>query len=219
MSTPCSELTGFEHLFDSDGMALVSATAAESLRALPLTGWPVAEPVLPMRPELASVLPDGGLRPGSTVSVIGSTSLLLCLASEVSAAGGWVAAVGFDTVGAVAAAEIGIDLERFVVIGEPGAQWASVAAVLLDAADLMLLKPPPRPNSADLRRLTARARERKAVLLCAGEWQGADLRLVVGSNRWDGLGVGHGHLSTHELEITVEGRRSPRPRSTSIRLS
>lgn len=200
-------------------MALPFATAAESLGALPLTGWPVAEPVLPVRPELASVLPGGGLRPGSTVSVIGSTSLLLCLAAEVSAAGAWVAAIGFDTVGAVAAAEIGIDLERFVVIGEPGAQWASVAAVLLDAADLILLKPPRGASPADVRRLTARTRERKGVLLCAGEWQGADLRLVVTGNRWDGLGVGHGHLATHELEVTVEGRRSPRPRSTSIRLT
>ena len=200
-------------------MAQPQVASMRELRALPLTGWPAQEPVLPVRPDLAQVLPDGGLRPGSTLSVLGSTSLLLHLAAEVSAAGAWVAAVGFPALGAVAAAEIGIDLERFVVVPDPGGQWANVASILLDGADLILLQPPAQANPVDVRRLTARARERRAVLLCAGEWQGADLRVVATSTQWDGLGVGHGHLATQEIAVSVHGRRSPRPRTTTVRLT
>lgn len=199
-------------------MGLPAVTSALSRGGLALTGWLVQEPVLPVGPDLATMLPDGGLKPGSTISVLGSTSLLLSLAAEASAAGAWCAAVGFPALGAVAAAELGIDHERFVVVPDPGAQWANVASILFDGADLVLLQPPSAPNPADIRRLTARARERRVVLLCAGEWQGADLRLVSRRRQWDGLGVGHGHLATQEIEVSIEGRRSPRPRVAEVTL-
>ncbi|MDT7563309.1 MAG: hypothetical protein QOG76_1933 [Pseudonocardiales bacterium] len=40
--------------------------------------------VLPVAPALAKLLPDGGLRRGSTVRVRSSTSLLLALLAEAS---------------------------------------------------------------------------------------------------------------------------------------
>ncbi|CAA9257662.1 MAG: hypothetical protein AVDCRST_MAG54-2310, partial [uncultured Actinomycetospora sp.] len=46
-------------------------------------------PVLPVAGALAGLLPDGGLRRGSTVAVCGSTSLLLALLAEASRAGSW----------------------------------------------------------------------------------------------------------------------------------
>lgn len=187
-----------------------------ALRAIPSHTWAVPEPVLPVPEELARVLPSGGLRPGNTIAVCDSVILLLCLAAPASSQGAWCAAIGFSTLGMVAAEELGIDLERFAVIPEPGLQWMTVTAALMDATSLVLLKPPSTASAHDLRRITARARERKVVLLVSGECEGADLRLRVSETQWRGLGQGHGHLRQRCLSISVEGRRMPRPKTTSL---
>ena len=77
---------------------------------------------LPVLGPLEPLLPDGGLRRGITVSVGsapgigGATSLALALAAGPSISGSWVAAVGVPSLGLAAAAELGIDLERFVLV-------------------------------------------------------------------------------------------------------
>src|SRR5207302_7365787 len=71
------------------------------------------ERTLPVLPALAELLPEGGLRRGSTVTVLGdATSLALALLAGPSQAGSWCAAVGLPSLGLVAAAEVGIVLER-----------------------------------------------------------------------------------------------------------
>ena len=75
-------------------------------------------------------------------------------------------------------------------------------------------------RAADARRLTARARERGAVLMVleggatSPVWPDAvDLRWRVTAARWDGLGEGHGHLATRQVEVEVVGRgAATRPR-------
>jgi hypothetical protein len=154
------------------------------------------------------VLPDGGLRRGSTVSVVGSTSVALQLVAAASAAGSWVAAVGVPALGAVAAAETGMVLERLALVPRPGEQWATVTAALLDALDVVLVRPPHRLRQADARKLIARARERGAVLVPLGPWDGADMRIEVASVRWHGLGQGDGHLQGARMEVVATGRRA-----------
>ncbi|MFB9909638.1 hypothetical protein [Allokutzneria oryzae] len=69
------------------------------------------------------------------------------------------------------------------------------------------------------RTLTARARQRGAVLLPLGPWPSADVALRCTSGRWLGLDAGHGHLVEREVEIHASGRgAAARPRSTRIRL-
>lgn len=194
------------------------SAAAQLARELRLPAWAIPDPVLPVRSDLATVLPGGGLHKGQTLSVIGSLSLLLSMASEVSVSGAWCAAIGFPSLGAVAAAELGIDLERFVVIPEPGIHWATAAAVLMDGADLLLISPPPGSSPAELRRLLQRARERKVVILSDKPWEGADLRITATATHWSGLGQGHGHLASRTIELSVEGRRLPRARTASLSL-
>ena len=50
--------------------------------------------VLPVRAELAQLLPYRGLRRGSTVVVRGSTTVLLALLAEATAEGSWAGVVG-----------------------------------------------------------------------------------------------------------------------------
>ena len=70
----------------------------------------------------------------------------------------------------------------------------------------VVVHPPARASQGDMRRLTARARERSAVLLVAGEWEGASVGLAVTRQCWHGLGAGHGFLQTREVEVQSLGR-------------
>jgi hypothetical protein len=134
--------------------------------------------------------------------------LALSIVAGPSQAGAWCATVGIASLGLAAAAEAGIALERFPMVADPGDEWATVTAALLDAFDVVLLGAPKRTNTGSTRRLAARARERGAVLVVAGDWPGADVRLSVARSTWEGLGDGHGHLRRHRLEVVGTGRRA-----------
>ncbi len=172
---------------------------------------------LPVVPALAPLLPSGALRPGTVVSVTGSTSLALALLAEASAAGSWCAAVGVPGLGLLAAAEQGIALDRLVLVAQPGDAWATVVATLVEALDIVLVRPAQRRKDSDVRRLAARVREREAVVVALGEWPGADVCLAVTRCRWEGLGRGHGHLRARRVEVQATGRgAAARPRTSVL---
>ncbi len=103
------------------------------------------------------------------------------------------------------------------MIPRPGAAWAEVAAAAIDGIDLVVLFPPFPPRPAMARRLVARARERRSVLVVVpgrGGWPDPpDLCLSVGEVGWDGAGTGEGFLSRRRMTVTATGRRSAaRPR-------
>jgi hypothetical protein len=178
---------------------------------------PAGERLLPVIPPLAPLLPEGGLRRGSTVTVTDSASLLLALVSAASRSGAWCAVVGLASFGVVAASEAGIALERLALVAAPGSAWRSVTAALLDAFEVVVVRPPSPVSPADARRLAARARERGSLLVPLGPWEGADLRLSVTEQHWDGLGDGHGYLRAHRVQIHAEGRgRFARPRQATV---
>jgi hypothetical protein len=160
---------------------------------------------LDVLPPLAPLLP-AGLRRGTTVAVIGSTSLLLALLAGPSTAGSWCAVVGLPTLGVLAAAEAGVALDRFVLVPAPGADWVAASSALLDGMDLVAVAPPARVTPGDARRLAARARYRGAILVPFGEWPGADLRLSLGAQRWEGLSDGAGRIVGRTTEVRAEGR-------------
>jgi hypothetical protein len=166
------------------------------------------ERLLPVVPALQPLLPGRGLRRGSTVAVNRSAALALALVAGASAAGSWVAAVGLPDLGMVAAAELGIALERLALVPAPGARaWPTVVAALLDAVDVVLVRSPAGLPAGQARRLAARARERGAVLVPLGAWSAApDLWLAVAASAWQGLGQGHGRLEARRVEVVVGGR-------------
>lgn len=170
------------------------------------------ERVLPVLPPLRGLLAAGGLPRGHVVATGTWGLLCLALAAGASHAGAWCAVVGLPSLGVLAAADLGLDPGRLLLIAEPGGSWPQVVASLLDGCDLVLLRPPDRPSAQLRRKLEAVARRHGSVLLVAGEWDGAQARLRVARHEWTGLGAGHGRLRARKAEVVAEGRGT-RPRS------
>src|SRR4051812_4921093 len=191
-------------MFDT-GPVAVPAPDLAALRQLgervrPLSA--AAERILPVPEAFAALIPQGGLQRGSTVATTGSaaTSLALALAGPTTAAGSWCAVVGLAHLGLLAAAELGVALERTLLIAEAGPQeWAGTVAALLDAVEVVLVQPSQQITPTIQRRLVARARDRGSVLVHVGGrpevWAAQlDLTVTAGRSQWEGLGVGHGRL-------------------------
>jgi hypothetical protein len=175
-----------------------------------------ADRLLPVLPQLRDLLPDGGLRRGSTVAIAsgqGATALMLATLAVASQVGSWCAVVGMPQLGLVAADEMGIVLERLALVPHPGAQWANVVSVLLDGFDIVVVA-----VAASVRtQLAARSRQRAGVLIPFGDWDGADLTLTPERSVWHGLGRGNGRLRQRELTVCARGRGSAsRPRRTTL---
>nr|WP_228771742.1 hypothetical protein [Actinokineospora iranica] len=167
---------------------------------------------------MAALFPWGGLRRGGTVAVRGSSALLLALLAESSARGSWSAVVGLPDLGVLAAAELGVAVDRLALVPRPGVDAASVVAALLDGFDVVAVATP-RIGAAHARRLSARARSRGAVLIPFGSWPGADLELTCVRGRWSGLGAGHGSLAARQVDVQARGRgAAARPRHASFTL-
>jgi hypothetical protein len=177
---------------------------------------------LPVLPALGALLPGGGLRRGSTVSVLGSPSLVLALLAEATQAGSWAAVTGMPDVGLVAAAELGVDLDRMALVPEPGAELVAVLSALVDGFDLIVVGPTVcRSASPQLaRRLAGRLRTRGAVLLAAGPWPSADVELRLSGHTWRGTtSDGYGHLQACDVVVTSRGSgAATRPQSIPLQL-
>ena len=208
----------------------VGAAAVPELREIAGKVAPVAlagDQLLPVRPDLEELFPRRGLKRGSVVGITtgasgagGATSLALATVAAASKQGSWTAFVGLGSVGVVAAHEAGIDLARCALVPDPGSAWPTVVAALLDAIDLVVLMPPSRNvRAADARRLSARARERGAVLVVLGAWpEGPDFRLRPAAARWTGIGDGHGARASRTLDVVTGGRgAAARERRITVR--
>ncbi|WP_106849590.1 hypothetical protein [Blastococcus sp. Marseille-P5729] len=152
-----------------------------------------------------------GLRRGASYLVEGSTSLCLAMAAGVSQEGGWCAAVGMPRLGMQAAAGLGIDLQRFAVVPDPGSHWLEVVATLADAVEVILLAPEAPVRDADLRRLAARLRQHGSTLIVHGRrWSGIEARFTVTDSHWAGAHTdGRGYLSARHALVTLSGKGAP----------
>jgi RecA/RadA recombinase len=174
--------------------------------------------VLQVPGAMGRLLPGGAIQRGSVVSVAGTigsgaTSAVLGLAAAATRAGEWSAVVEAGDllgVGGVAAAEAGVDLDRFAAIREvPSDRWATVVAALLDGVSVVVAGVPRGARAGDARRLVARARERGAVLVPVGTWPASSvLRIRAGGGQWPELDDA-GFLSARPLLAQVEGRSAP----------
>jgi hypothetical protein len=174
--------------------------------------FPVVEPLVPL-------LPGGGLRRGSVVAVHGSTALLLALLAAATAQGAWAAVIGVSDLGVLAAAEVGVVVQRLALIPRPGADPAPVAAALLDGVGLVALAGADRISPGARRSLAARARQRGSVLLPLGRWPGAEVELECRAQAWHGSETGHGRLHSREVVVCAVGRgAAARPRTARLLL-
>jgi hypothetical protein len=173
---------------------------------------------LPVAKAFTALFPLG-IRRGSTISVR-STSLMLLLIAEPTRAGSWVAITGFPDVGVVAATEMGVSLKRCVFIPYLTANSApKVFAALIDSVDVVVIHQGNFVQSADARRLIARARDRQCVIILSKTtWQQVSpLTLKSKSSVWKQAANGYGRLKGRWLDVKVEGKGSmSRPQQTSV---
>lgn len=193
------------------GLTTASEVAAD------VAGASAVGSLLPVVPELETVLPLRGLRRGSTVSVTGSRGVLLSLLAAATTAGSWAAVVGIPDLGLAAAEELGVELRRLALVPRPGADAVRVAAALFDGVDVVVVAGGLHARSS--RRLVARARHRGGVLLAEGRWPGADVELSCTPGAWDGVDqTGFGYLSARVMRVRGRSRWSAKPVETTLLL-
>ena len=181
------------------------------------------ERVLAVVPALEPLLPDAGIIRGSTLGCQGASAVSVALAAVAGAsgAGSWVAVVGLPWLGLRAASEVGVALDRLVMVAEPARDlgeepWANVISALIDGFDLVVMRTDIRASTA--RRLQARLQARGAVLVLIGDPGPFSCDVVLSCQRgeWEGLGHGSGRLERRRLTVTARGRRLPRERFVDV---
>lgn len=176
----------------------------------------IDERLLPTHPAIAELLPGGGLKQGAAYSIERSAMLVMTLLAAPSAAGAWCAVVGVPEFGVEAASRFGIDLERLVLVPDPGEQWLAVTAAVADIMGIVVTRPPARTSDSSVARLAARLRQRGATMLVLGSWPQTEAMLSLSHDEWHGIGNGHGHLAARQVTVTVTSRSSARPRSARL---
>ncbi len=204
-------MTPVEHLFDHRGVSRAvaldpSRPVLDQLRerVSALEGAPARLP-LPTHPVVAPLV---DLRAGGSYAV-DSASLALVLAAGASAAGEWVGFAGWPDFGAEAAAALGVDLERTVLVPEPGEHWREVTAALVDVLRVVVLRPPPGVDASSAGRIEARLRTRSSALVIWGEWPRCDARLSLEQVRWTGPDRGRGALRQRRATLAVRRGTAP----------
>lgn len=177
-------------------------------RVAALQGGPTRVPV-PTHPAVAGLLQ---LRTGGSYAV-DSASLALALAAGASAAGEWVGFAGWPDFGAQAAADLGVDLDRTVLVPDPGDHWLEVAAALVDVLRVVVLRPAGRVDARSAGVLDARLRKRSAALVVWGEWPGCEARLTLEQARWSGPQDGSGRLRRRSAQLAVRRGSTPATRA------
>ena len=171
----------------------------------------LTRPELDVLPGLSQVI---RLRAGGSYQV-DNASLALALMAGPSRGGAWCAAVGWDDFGAEAAAELGVVLERTILVPEPGEAWLEATAALVDVAALVLVRPPSPVPASVAAKLSARLRKRGAALISLGPWPRAEASVGVAEPQWAGLGRGEGHLRSRRIVVEVRRGAAP-PRRTVL---
>ena len=160
---------------------------------------------VPTLSGLADLVP---LHAGSTYGV-DSASLALALAAGASRAGEWVGFAGCTDFGVEAAAELGIELSRTVLVPDPGEHWLEVTAALVDVLRVVVLRPPASVDERTAGILDSRLRTRSSVLVVQGHWPRVEARLSVEESGWRGPASGTGQLEERRARLVV--RRGVRP--------
>jgi hypothetical protein len=173
-------------------------------RVTAMEGGP-ARMTVPVLPALSGLV---SLRTGGSYGV-DSASLALALAAGASRAGEWVGFAGMPDFGAEAAADLGVDLARTVLVPETGEHWLEVTAALVDVLRVVVLRPPARVDTRSAGVLDARLRKRSSVLVVWGDWPRCEARLGLEQARWAGPDRGHGRLRTRHARIAVRRGSAP----------
>jgi hypothetical protein len=212
----------FEYSSMSPALTLESAppergaieTLKQKIRSLEASG--LSEAVFPVLEPLRTLFPREGLRRGAIYQCDSSASLVWSLLAEATTQGIWCALVGMPDMGIAAAEDLGVNVDRLVLVPHPGEQWLSVLGALSDVVGIIALGSVSKPSDRILSTLMGRLREREATLLVGASWPGVEASITVTSHQWEGLGLGHGMLHQHRLSLSFSARHSQTPRRCDL---
>ena len=163
-------------------------------------------PVFPLSSGLDSLFPHGGLRRGATYQIDTSTSLLWALLATATTRGLWCAVVGMPDLGLAAAEDMGVNLDRLILIPHPAEHWLSVVTALIEVVGIVAMGPLGAPSDRMMGTLLGRLRDREATLVVQSNWPRTDGSISVSEHRWKGLSRGRGILHEHRVGVTVRSR-------------
>jgi recA bacterial DNA recombination protein len=179
------------------------------------------EDLVPLLLPLQQALGVDGLRRGNTVLIggeegSGTTSLALALIAKATTDGMWCSIVGPPDLGMVAAVELGVDLERLVVVASPRTRAATAIGALVEGCDVVLLRLPLAMSRTEMLRLGARARQRRVLVVLLSDprsravaWPEApDITVQIRSSVFSGIESGSGRIAGRRVEIETVHRRS-----------
>lgn len=153
-------------------------------------------PPHPVDAVLQPLFRRGGLPRGEIVQVTGPHAFSLALAScaEASREQHWCAALGMGEPAVAGIADFGVDLSRFINLQTPPKDWLRVASILIEAFDILIVRPSFAPTPAERGRLAAKVRERRMSIVVLDEFPGSAERLRVDDLEWAGTARGTGRL-------------------------
>lgn len=163
---------------------------------------------LPTPPELSGVLAGTLIR--GEISTLDAPGTLLCaLLAAVTAAGGHAAVAGVPGLLPAVVAERGGDLDRLLLVPDPGAEPLTVLGTLAEGVDLLVADLGAPPPAAARRRLRARLRDPGAALVQLGPaWPGSVARLGSRVLAVEGPAAGAGRIRAvrHLVHAAPAGR-------------
>ncbi len=164
---------------------------------------PVTGRALAVHPSLEGRV---SLRAGGVYGA-GAVSLALALLAGPSSAGEWGAVIGVPEFGAEAAAELGVALERTILVPDPGGSWLEATAALIDVTGIVVARPPELVRESTAEKVRARLRTRGVALVALedgpGAWPRVDVRLSAAPG-WDMV---RGHVvAVRGHQVRVRGQ-------------
>ena len=142
----------------------------------------------PSCPPSPTCCPNGGLRPGSMVSItgIGATSLALGLIAEASKTS-WTACVGMPELGLAAGEELGVDLDRLVVVPDPKDRGRTSSPRSSTRSTSSLAHPPRHAHRTQARPDACASATPSSSP--SAQWPDSDVRLEGAARTWRGIGA------------------------------
>lgn len=167
---------------------------------------------------LSTVLPNGGLPRRAVTHVSDTPALVVELLGQVVGAGGRAGVVGWP--GLSYAAVDADALERVVAVPEPGIDDLSVAGVLAEGLDLVVLRTRTALQLTPVRArpLLARIRKGQAALVCVNVAVPSPALTVAGTlAQFHGIGRGTGRITGIDFDVRAE-TKGYRPASARVTL-
>ena len=167
---------------------------------------------------LSLVLPNGGLPRRAVTHVSDTPALIVELIGQVVQAGGRAGVVGWPE---LSYAGIGEDaMERVVAVPDAGLDDLSVAGVLAEGLDLVVLRTrsPFQLTPVRARPLLARIRKGQAALVCVNVEVPSPALTVTGQlAQFHGIGRGIGHITGIDFDVRAQAK-GYRPASARVTL-